>query len=150
MSELTVQELSASNVSAANSLTMKPGQEQFVTPVTYSLNEAYLDTEITWARVIVREGRVVAFIRGRFDPEADREEFRSCIWRINVAADEQGHGIGRFAVETIANEARDRGFEKLFVIWEPGESGPGAFFEHQGFEVVGETEYGESIGALTL
>ena len=31
-----------------------------------------------------------------------------------------------------------------------GEDGPEQFFRWIGFEVVGETQYGENIGALTL
>jgi diamine N-acetyltransferase len=36
------------------------------------------------------------------------------------------------------------------VVWEPGEDGPEDFFTHVGFEVIGETQYGEAIGALAL
>jgi diamine N-acetyltransferase len=36
------------------------------------------------------------------------------------------------------------------VIWESGEDGPERFFTHIGFGVIGETQYGEKIGALAL
>jgi predicted GNAT superfamily acetyltransferase len=93
---------------------------------------------------------VVGFIRGNFDPDNPQEEFRSCLWRINVAAEAQGLGVGKFAVEGLADEARTRGFERLTVIWEPGEEGPEEFFKAVGFEIIGETQYGEHIGALDL
>ena len=93
---------------------------------------------------------VVGFIRGNFDPDSDLPEFRSCIWRINVAADAQGAGIGKFAVVALAEEARSRGFDELTVIWEPGEEGPEEFFLKVGFEITGQTQYGENIGALDL
>ncbi|WP_286793531.1 GNAT family N-acetyltransferase, partial [Microbacterium sp. UBA3394] len=72
------------------------------------------------------------------------------LWRINVDADDQGRGIGRFAIEKLLDEARDRGLDKLNVIYEEGEAGPEAFFTRMGFTPVGETEYGEVIAEIRL
>jgi diamine N-acetyltransferase len=150
MGELRLEELSAKTIVAANSLTLRPGQEQFVTPVSYSIADAYLSPTTSWPRVVLDGNDVVGFIRGNFDPDARQEEFRSCIWRINVAASAQGAGIGRFAVKALAEEARSRGFHRLTVIWEPGEEGPEEFFLRLGFTIIGQTQYGENIGALEL
>lgn len=109
-----------------------------------------MNPSTSWPRVVLDGDEVVGFIRGNFDPESDRKEFHSCIWRINVSADAQGRGIGRFAVLALADEARSRGFKELYVIWEPGEEGPEEFFLHLGFVVNGQTEYGENIGTLAL
>ncbi|WP_022900824.1 GNAT family N-acetyltransferase [Humibacter albus] len=149
MAELRLEELSASNISAANALTLKPGQEQFITPVSYSAAAAVNDPNMTWQRVVIDGDEVVAFIMGSFDPHAD-DEFRSILWRINVDASDQGRGIGRFAVDALADEARRRGIDKLFVIWETGELGPESFFLRTGFTPVGETQYGETIGSMDL
>jgi len=100
--------------------------------------------------VVLDGDEVVGFIRGNFDPDAEQEEFRSCVWRINVSADAQGQGIGKFAVLSLAEEARQRGFARLTVIWEPGEEGPEEFFLAVGFKIIGQTQYGENIGALEL
>ncbi len=150
MADLRIEELSASNVVAANSLTLKPGQEQFVVPVSHSIAEAYVNPTTAWPRVVLEGDDVVGFVMGNFDADADQPEFRSCIWRINVAAEAQGKGVGRFAVRALAEEARSRGFDQLTVIWESGEAGPEKFFLHLGFEPVGETPYGEVIGAIKL
>ena len=104
----------------------------------------------SWPRVVLDGDEVVGFIMGNFDPDAQEEEFRSCIWRINVSADAQGQGVGKFAVWALADEARQRGFERLTVIWESGEDGPEEFFLRIGFEIIGQTQYGENIGALKL
>jgi len=53
-------------------------------------------------------------------------------------------------VKELAEEARRRGFERLTVVWASGEAGPEAFFKAVGFEIVGETPYGENLGALAL
>jgi diamine N-acetyltransferase len=58
--------------------------------------------------------------------------------------------VGRFAVQALADEARRRGFSRLTVVWASGEAGPEEFFKAVGFELVGETPYGEKLGALSL
>ncbi|MBF4571353.1 GNAT family N-acetyltransferase [Herbiconiux sp. VKM Ac-1786] len=150
MSELRLEELAASNIVAANTLSLKPGQEQFVAPVSHSIAEAYVNPATAWPRVVLEDDEVVGFIMGNFDPDAHEDEFKACIWRINVAADAQGHGVGRFAVLAVADEARRRGLERITVIYEPGEAGPAAFFEKIGFTPYGETPYGETVAALEL
>ncbi|MET4781195.1 GNAT family N-acetyltransferase [Glaciihabitans sp. UYNi722] len=150
MAEFRLEELSAKTIVAANGLTLRRGQEQFVTPPSYAIADAYINPLTSWPRVVLDGETVVGFIRGNFDPDADQEEFRSCIWRVNVAGDAQGAGIGRFAVLALADEARSRGFTRLTAIWEAGEEGPEQFFLRTGFVIVGETQYGENIGALGL
>ena len=109
-----------------------------------------MNPRAAWPRVVREGDEVVGFIKGNLDPEEQREEFRCCIWSINVKASAQGHGVGRFAVHGLADEARSRGFTRLTVIWERGEEGPEKFFLHMGFEPIGETQFGEVIGALNL
>ena len=150
MAELTLEELNATNVVAANALTLKPGQEQFVAPVSYSAAAAVSNPATAWQRVVRDGEEVVGFIMGNFDPDAEHEVFRSILWRINVDADDQGRGIGTFAVRALADEARSRDLSRLHVIWEPGELGPEQFFLRSGFHPTGETQYGETIGVLEL
>lgn len=150
MGELRLEELSARNIVAANGLSMKPGQEQFIAPVSYAVAASVINPATAWQRVVLLDGQVAGFIHGNFDPESDHEEFRACIWRINVDAEAQGQGVGKFAAEALAEEARNRGFDHINVIWEPGEEGPEAFFHRIGFVDVGQTQYGEVIGALKL
>src|SRR5437868_9871355 len=121
MAELRLEELSASNVVAANSLSLKPGQEQFITPVSYSAETSVLVPGSAWQRVVLQDDKVVGFIHGNFDPDNEHEEFRACIWRINVDADAQGKGVGRFAAKALAQEALKRGVKRITVMWEPGE-----------------------------
>lgn len=150
MAELRLEELSAKTIVAANNLTLRRGQEQFVTPPSYAIADSFINPVTSWPRVVLEGDKVVGFIRGNFDPEALQPEFRSCVWRVTVASDAQGTGVGKFAVWALADEARSRGFERLTAIWEPGEEGPEQFFLRVGFTIVGETQYGENIGALAL
>jgi diamine N-acetyltransferase len=150
MAELRLEELGAETAAAANNPTLKPGQEAFLEPETYEHLEQNLDPANSWPRVIRDGDEVVGYIMGNFDADAPEEYLRAAIWRIDVAADAQGKGVGRFAVQAFADEARARGFERATVVWAPGEAGPGKFFEAVGFTVVGQTPYGENLGALTL
>jgi diamine N-acetyltransferase len=150
MSEYRLEELSALTIVAANGLSLRKGQQDFLTPVSYSMADALPNQQTTWARVVLSGDTVVGFIRGNFDHDHPREEFRACLWRINVAAEWQGKGVGRFAVHELLAEAKSRGFDRLTVMWERGDLGPGTFFEQIGFEPVGETEYGEVIGAIKV
>ena len=150
MGELRLEELSAKTIVAANSLSLRPGQEQFVTPTSYAMAEPDINPVTQWQRVVLDGDKVVGFVLGNFDPHAARVEFQSALWRINVAADAQGLGVGKFAAHALADEARSRGLTRLTTIWEQGEDGPEQFFLRIGFVVIGETQYGEKIGALEL
>ncbi len=150
MGQLRLEELSAKTIVAANNITLRPGQEQFVTPPSYAIADAYVNPVTSWPRVVLDGDDVVGFIRGNFDPEATQEEFRSCVWRVSVAADNQGKGVGTFAVLALAEEAKSRGFAQITALWEPGDDGPEEFFLHIGFVITGQTQYGENIGTLTI
>lgn len=150
MDAIRLEELSAKTIVAVNSLGLKPGQEQFVSPVSYAAAAAVTPAHSAWQRVVLDGDQVIGFIHGNFDPEAQHEEFRAALWRINVDADAQGKGVGTFAVRALMDEARKRGLDRLTVLWERGEDGPEEFFLNVGFEPVGETPYGEVIGAIAL
>ena len=150
MGELRLEDLSARNIVAANGLSLKPGQEQFIAPVSYAVAASVINPATAWQRVVLLDGEVAGFIHGNFDPDSPHEEFRACIWRINVDAEAQGKGVGKFAADALAAEARKRGFDHITVIWEPGEEGPESFFHRLGFSDIGQTVYGEIIGALQL
>ena len=150
MSGLLLQELSADTALQANSLELRPGQEQFETPVTYANADASLDHTKTWSRVSTLDGQVVGFVRAYFDSTHPDEELRCCVWRVSVDASAQGQGVGRFAIAAVQEEAQAQGFTTLTAVWSGGEDGPGRFFRHLGFEESGVTEYGDTIGSLTL
>jgi len=150
VADLHLAPLSATTIVAANSLTLKPGQEQYAVPVSHAEAEQTISPSAAWPRVVLDGDEVVGFIQGSFDPEETRAEFRCCIWQINVKASAQGRGVGRFAVLGLADEARSRGFTRLTVIWAAGDSGPEDFFLRVGFRPEGETRFGEVIGALDL
>ena len=150
MGDLRLVELSASTIVAVNNLSLKPGQEQFLAPVSYAVAGTVANPATAWQRVVLDDQEVVGFVSANFDSDATQDHFRSVLWRINVDADDQGRGVGRFAVQKLLEEARNRGMDHVDVIYEAGEGGPQAFFERVGFTPVGETEYGEVIAEIRL
>ena len=150
MTELRLEELTAKTIVAARNLALKPGQEAFIQPETYVHAEYQLDPAASWPRVVMSDDDVVGYIMGNFDPDATDDYLRAALWKVNVEATAQGRGVGRFAVEALAEEARRRGFAQLTVVWASGEAGPEEFFKAIGFRVIGQTPYGENLGALQL
>ncbi|MEZ3159298.1 GNAT family N-acetyltransferase [Microbacterium sp. BWT-B31] len=148
MSDLRLVELSAATIVAVNNMSLKPGQEEFLSPVSYGVAATVVNPQTTWQRVVLDGDDVVGFVSANFDPDFPQEHFRSVLWRINVDADDQGRGVGRFAVDGLLAEARARGVKSINVIYEAGEGGPEAFFTRVGFTPVGETEYGEVIAEI--
>jgi len=140
------------NVDAACRLAIRPEQEGVVAPVAVSLAEAYASPDVAWPRLVTDGdgGPVVGFVMGAFEPDNEVPAFRCGIWRLNVAADAQGQGVGRFAVDAVAAEARRRGEDRITVLWVRHEHGPEEFYLRLGFRPTGEELFGQVVGELVL
>jgi diamine N-acetyltransferase len=145
---LRLVELDADNLPAVLAIPPAPGEKAYVAPVAQSIAEAYV-TPTAWPRAIVDDGAVVGFVMANFDPDNEIPEFRGGIWRLNVSDEAKGRGVGRFAVDRVADEARRRGYDRITVLWEPADDGPEGFYLRLGFVKTGEL-FGETVGALTL
>ncbi|WP_320784383.1 GNAT family N-acetyltransferase [Streptomyces sp. CRN 30] len=152
-STLRLEEITPRNLDAALGVRVRPDQEFAVSPVVKSLAEAYVHPDIAWPRLIVDGDRAVGFLMAFLDHdwfEDGGSVRRSGLWRLNIAADEQGKGYGRFAVESVAAELRHRGEKELYVTWHLGPAGPEDFYLKLGFRPNGETVEGERVAVLTL
>ncbi|MFI5676533.1 GNAT family N-acetyltransferase [Streptomyces cellulosae] len=149
---LHLEEVTSRTIEAAIAVRVRPEQEHAVSPVVKSLAEAYVHPGVAWPRLIVDGDRPVGFLMAFFgiDWKEDGTLFRSGLWRLNIAAGEQGRGYGRFAVESVAAELRRRGEEEMYVTWHPGPNGPEGFYLGLGFRPNGETSGGQTVGVLEL
>jgi len=148
-----LEEITPRTFEAATAIRVRPEQEFAVTPVMESLAEAYVrPAGVAWPRLIVDGDRPVGFLMAFFDIDwkQDGTLFRSGLWRLNIAAEEQGRGYGRFAVESVAAEIRRRGGKQLYVTWHPEPNGPEEFYLKLGFRITGEQSEGETVGVLDL
>ncbi|MFJ3226661.1 GNAT family N-acetyltransferase [Streptomyces sp. NPDC086783] len=147
-------EITPDNFDAAIGLRVRADQEHLVAPVVKSLAEAYVYPGIAWPRLVLDGDRPVGFLMAFFDidwkGDGSGTDLRSGLWRLNIAAGEQGRGYGRFAVESVAAEIRRRGGTVLTTTWHPGESGPERFYLGLGIRPTGETSGGQTVGVLEL
>jgi diamine N-acetyltransferase len=141
-------ELDSENLPAVIAIPPAVGEKAYVAPVLHSIAEAYV-TPTAWPRVIVDGDEVVGFVMANFDPDNEIPEFRGGIWRLNVAEHAKGRGVGRFAVEQVAEEARRRGCDRITVLWDQAPDGPERFYLKCGFRKEGEL-FGERVGVLDL
>lgn len=150
---LRLEEITPENVDVACLLRVKPDQENLVAPVARSLAEAYAQPQIAWPRLIFDGEQLVGFVMGFFRVHFDSDPadtFRSGIWRLNIAADQQRRGYGRFAVHAVCEEIRERGQSRATVTWAPGDHGPERFYLRLGFHLTGEKIEDQVVGALDL
>ncbi|NWF29044.1 GNAT family N-acetyltransferase [Streptomyces sp. PKU-EA00015] len=151
---LRLEKITADNVLAACDLAVRPDQRDFVAPVARSLAEAYAQPDVAWPRLIVDGDRPVGFVMAffdvRFSPGDPDDRPRSGLWRLAVAAGEQGRGYGRFAVRSVCEEIRGRGGTRVTVTWKQGENGPEDFYLRLGFRLTGEMSGDQVVGELDL
>ena len=148
MTRLRLVELDADNLPAVVAIPPAVGDKAYVAPVVFSIAEAYV-TPTAWPRVIVDGDDVVGFVMANWDPDNEIAEFRGGIWRLNVADEAKGRGVGRFAVEQVREEARRRGYDQITVLWDPAPDGPEQFYLRVGFQKAGEL-FGETVGVLPV
>ncbi|MFI8828124.1 GNAT family N-acetyltransferase [Streptomyces sp. NPDC053431] len=146
--------ITPANVDAALDLRVHPHQTKNVAPVVRSLAEAYAYGETAWPRLVFDGdelvGFLMAFVDIQWDAEKDPDDRRSGLWRLNIGAESQGKGYGRFAVDAVREELVRRGATEMYVCWEPGEDGPGDFYRRLGFEETGETAGEQVVGVLQI
>lgn len=151
---LRLEKITPDNVDTAIALKVRPDQGHLVAPVVKSLAEAYAYGQAAWPRLILDGDRPVGFLMAFFDidfaADGTGTDLRSGLWRLAIAAGEQGRGYGRFAVESVVEEVRRRGGTRVTTSWHPGEDGPEHFYLGLGFRPTGESSGGQTVGELEL
>ncbi|MET9107784.1 GNAT family N-acetyltransferase [Streptomyces zhihengii] len=149
---LHLREITPDNFENAVALRVRPDQEHLVAPVVKSLAEAYVHPGTAWPRLICDGDEAVGFLMAFFDIDwtGGGTDFRSGLWRLNIADGQQGRGLGRFAVRSVADEIRRRGGTRLTTTWHPGPDGPAGFYRALGFRPTGETSGDQTVGVLEL
>jgi diamine N-acetyltransferase len=147
---LRLEPVTQENVRAACKLKLRPDQENLVAPVAWSLADAYTAPDIAWPRLIYDGDQLVGFIMAAFDPGNPAELYHSYLWRLNIGAEHQGCGYGRFAVEGLCQEAMRRGQHRLTVSYHLHENGPQGFYARLGFRPTGERNQGEVVAERIL
>jgi diamine N-acetyltransferase len=147
---LRLEPVTQDNVRAACKLQLRAGQEDLVAPVAWSLADAYTVPDIAWPRLIYAGGQLTGFVMAAFAPDHENPLFHAYLWRLNVGAEHQGKGCGRFAVEEVIQEALRRGHRRLTVTYHEGPHGPEEFYRRLGFRPTGEHNQGEAVAERFL
>jgi len=138
-----------SNVKAVFSLTVGPGQENFVAPNPWSLAQALAEYEIALPRAIAADDTIVGFLMLQID-HSDEDGRPFWLWRFMIGAEHQRHGYGVAALRLAVDELRQRGATEVFTSWVPGEGSPEGFYLKFGFQPTGEIDGDEIVGRLAL
>jgi diamine N-acetyltransferase len=143
---ITLREVTAETVRAVCALRVAPAQEGFVASNAFSIAQAYFEPR-AWFRAIYADETPVGFAMLWDDPEAGEYG----LWRFMIAAEHQGKGFGRRALEQIIAHVRARpGARELTLSYVPGDGAAGAFYARLGFVETGEVDEGERVMRLTL
>ncbi|HEX9064100.1 MAG TPA: GNAT family N-acetyltransferase [Streptosporangiaceae bacterium] len=150
MAELRLELVTRENVRNACLLRLRPDQEDLVAPVAWSLADAYAWQDVAWPRLVYLGDQLVGFVMGAFGADDSSDLFRAYLWRLNISADHQRTGAGRFAVGEFCHEAFRRGHDRVTVSFHPGENGPEGFYQRLGFRRTGAVNHGEVVAECVL
>lgn len=143
---VSLREITADTVRAICALDVRPDQRGHVAPNAVSIAQAYFQPR-AWFRAVYADETPVGFVMLHDDPE--QEEY--FLWRFMVAAEHQGKGYGRRALDLVVDHVRERpGATELLSSYVPGDDGPGAFYRRYGFVETGELDEGEAVIRLAL
>ncbi len=169
---VSLREITAKTVRAFLRLAVAPGQEEFVAPNAVSIAQAYFEPK-AWFRGIYLSADLSADLSTDLSPKESADGARVdsseaepvgfvmlsldtgkpeyYLWRLMIADGYQRRGIGKRAIELIAEHVRELpSATELLTSYVPHESGPGDFYKKLGFVPTGEVDDGEIVVALAL
>ena len=143
---VTLREVTAETVRAVCALEVASTQRGYVAPNAVSIAQAHFEPK-AWFRAVYAGEEPVGFVMLHEDTEKP-EYF---LWRFMVAAQHQGKGYGRRALDLVVEHVRSLpGARVLGSSFVPGEHGPQAFYVRYGFVETGEVDEGEHVIRLDL
>lgn len=141
MDELDVQlrEITAQTVVkvCALSETLPLSQQRLVADNAISIAQGHFSSR-AWMRAIYAGDTPVGFMMLHMGPEEGFSLPDVFLWRLMIAAPEQGKGYGRRAMELLFDHLRAQGVPKLVTTYVPGEGSPEGFYKKLGFVPTGK------------
>lgn len=149
---VSLREITAETVDAVIKLSVAEQQKRFVAANAVSLAQALFAPE-AWYRAIYLGEQLSGFVM-LYD-ESLRSTVPSTpevgVWRLMVAEQHQGKGIGRAAMQLVIDHVRGkRCFQTLKLSYVPSEGSPEPFYLSLGFRNTERIQDGERVMALTL
>jgi len=146
MSDVSLREMSRESLGAVLDLSVAPEQTRFVAGNAQSIAEAHFQPK-AWFRAVYAGEEPVGFVMLYDDPDVPRY----FLWRFMIAAEHQGKGYGKAALDRLVEYVRTRpNATELQASYVPGDGGPGPFYGKYGFAETGEVMHGENVISLAL
>jgi diamine N-acetyltransferase len=124
-----------------------PPEPKFVAPNVVSLAQAWLYRDHARPFAICEDETVVGFLMLYWN-EAEREV---SIWRMMIAREHQGRGVGTQALKLAIELIRNAGlFNSVLIEYVPGNDVAQHIYRKLGFAETGEIEDGEIVMKLIL
>jgi len=148
---ISLRPITDANRQEVEALRVSPGQEQFVSNVVESLQEAaeYPGAHaIYWA--IYAEETPVGFVM--IADEVDSPDYTpQFLWKLLIDERHQGQGYGKATLDQIVEYFRGRpDVDAVTTSAVPGEGSPVTFYEQYGFVRTGEIDDGEIVLRLKI
>ena len=140
---ISLREITEDNAESVLALRTTPAQEQFVSSVAESLEEAEENPQGNpWFRAVYADEEPVGFVMLSWDVEPQPPDINGpwFLWKLLVDHRHQGRGHGREVVRQVVEIVRDQGGTELLTSHVPGEGGPAGFYARLGFVPTGELD----------
>ena len=152
MSNVTLREITDANRELVAALRVRADQEQFVSSVAESIEEAVATPQGSpWYRAIYADDEPVGFVMLSWNvTPAPGILGPFFLWRLLIDERHQRHGYGREALTQVTEHVRAAGGTELLTSYHPGDGEPWPFYQGFGFERTGAIEEGEYVLRLDL
>jgi diamine N-acetyltransferase len=153
LSLVDLREITDENRLVIEGLHVSVSQEQFVSSVAESLEEAESSSEAhPWCRAIYVDEIPVGFVMISEGAEGDdRYPWRLFLWRLLIDERFQRQGYGTETLNVVVKELRTRSrADALFTSAVPGDESPVSFYEQYGFVRTGQIFDDEIVLRLDL
>jgi diamine N-acetyltransferase len=149
--DVSLREITKQTVRTICRLEVAPEQRGFLAPNSVSIAEAYFEPK-AWFRAVCLGEEPIGFMMLYDDRGDETHEPEYYLWRFMVAAEHQGKGYGRRALELIVEHVRGLpGATALLCSCFPASvGGPEPFYLGFGFEPTGEIDGDEMVLRLDL
>ena len=144
---VTLRPLDRDNLWPVVELNLHPGQEAFVAPNIDSIANAYVEPTFVPLAVYAGETLVGFAMYGQHPPDIGRW----WVIRLMIAAEHQGKGYGRAAMEAVIAMMAERvGCQEIVTSFNPNNAVAAKLYASLGFRPTGEIEDDEPLVLLRL
>ena len=143
---ISLREITPQNFNAIAAMQVREDQKNFVASNLYSLAEAYVFPGRSPLAIYADE-TPVGFLM--YVDWAERQQL--WIFRLMIAAEQQGRGYGQAAMRlAIERMHAIPGCRQIYISYEPENQAARALYASLGFNITGEIEGGEEVACLEL